>query len=472
MIRILNAHFPNRTLFLGVSEACLVSLSFVAASVAQLGAGNTSLLFSDNRGSLKIGVASVAFIVCMYYFDLYDSSILNNRRQVLVRLLQALGTVYVLLALLYFFYPTLELGRGIFPMGFAIVLILLLLWRNLFSAINNVSHFSERALIVGDGPLVELLERELESRLELGVRIVGHIAAHSSESDYPEGDGSARASASAEAIMCESLSRTVELFRVNRIFIVMGERRGKLPVELLLSLKCHGVLVQEGTEVYEAITGKVPIESIRLSWLLFSPSCRASHSLLIKKRIADIFLSIVGLVLSLPLLPCIVLAIRLTSGRSVLYRQKRAGRDGVVFDCYKFRTMRPDAEADTGPTWAADDDPRITPIGRFLRQSRMDEIPQLWNVLKGDMSLVGPRPERPEFVEALVRDIPHYALRQSVRPGITGWAQIRYKYGSSVEESKEKLRYDLFYLKNMSMGLDVFIFFSTLKVILLRRGAK
>jgi lipopolysaccharide/colanic/teichoic acid biosynthesis glycosyltransferase len=155
-----------------------------------------------------------------------------------------------------------------------------------------------------------------------------------------------------------------------------------------------------------------------------------------------------------------------------LYRQRRAGRNGVVFECYKFRTMRVDAEADTGPTWAADDDPRITPVGGFLRQSRMDEIPQLWNVLKGDMSLVGPRPERPEFVEALVRDIPYYSLRQSIRPGITGWAQIRYKYGSSVEESKEKLRYDLFYIKNMSIGLDLLIFFNTLKVIVLARGAK
>jgi sugar transferase (PEP-CTERM system associated) len=471
VIRILNAHFPSRTLFLGISEACLVSLCFVSASVAQLGASNTSLLFSYDRGSLKIAVAAAAFIACMYCFDLYDSSIMNDRRRVLIRMLEALGTMYILLAALYFFYPTLGLGRRIFPIGFTMVVILLLLWRNLFSTLNSVPHFAERALIVGDGPLVELLEHELESRRELGVRIVGHIA-EGSESDYSGSGRDAQSSSSAAAITCENLSRAVELLRVNRIFIVMGERRGKLPVEFLLSLKCHGVVVQEGTEVYEAITGKVPIESIRLSWLLFAPSCRTSHSLLTKKRIADIMFSIVGLLLSLPLLPFIVLAIALTSGSPILYRQKRAGRDGLVFDCYKFRTMHPDAEADTGPTWAADEDPRITPIGRFLRQSRMDEIPQLWNVLKGDMSLVGPRPERPEFVQSLARDIPHYTLRQAIRPGITGWAQIRYKYGNSVEDSKEKLSYDLFYIKNMSFGLDVFIFFSTLKVILLRRGAK
>jgi len=155
-----------------------------------------------------------------------------------------------------------------------------------------------------------------------------------------------------------------------------------------------------------------------------------------------------------------------------LYRQSRVGRNGKVFFCYKFRTMRSDAEADSGPTWAQDDDPRITPVGGFLRKTRMDEIPQLWNVLRGDMNLVGPRPERPEFVATLNQKIPYYHLRHCVRPGITGWAQILYKYGNSVEDAKEKLRYDLYYLKNMSAGLDLLIILSTIKIILLGRGAK
>jgi len=161
-----------------------------------------------------------------------------------------------------------------------------------------------------------------------------------------------------------------------------------------------------------------------------------------------------------------------TSPGRVLYRQKRVGRNGAEFDCYKFRTMRSDAEADTGPTWAGDDDPRITPVGRFFRQTRIDEIPQLWNVLRGDMSLVGPRPERPEFVDELNRRIPYYQLRHATRPGITGWAQVRYKYGSSIEDAKEKLRYDLFYVKNMAPGLDLLILFHTIKVIFLGRGAQ
>jgi len=239
-----------------------------------------------------------------------------------------------------------------------------------------------------------------------------------------------------------------------------------------LSLKSRGVLFQDGAELYEEITGKIPIESIRMSSLLFSPGCHASWVFLMYKRAASVVVSVLGLLISLPLIPFIVLAIKLTSPGLVFYRQRRVGRNGVVFDCYKFRTMRANAEADTGPTWAGDDDPRITPVGRFLRRIRADEIPQLWNVLRGDMSLVGPRPERPEFVAALSREIPYYQLRHVVRPGISGWAQIRYKYGSSVEDAKEKLRYDLFYIKNMSAGLDLLILFQTVKVILWGRGVK
>ena len=252
----------------------------------------------------------------------------------------------------------------------------------------------------------------------------------------------------------------------------MGNRRGKLPVELLLSLKSHGIIIQDGPDVYEAVTGKVPVEALSLAWLLFSPGFRVSKFLLIYKRLASLIFSVIGLVLSLPLLPFVALAVKLSSPGPLLYRQKRAGRDGAVFDCYKVRTMRADAEADTGPTWASDDDPRITAVGRFLRKSRIDEIPQLWNVLRGDMSLVGPRPERPEFVELLSREIPHYHLRHTVRPGITGWAQVRYKYGSSVEDAREKLRYDLFYVKHISPGLDLLIVSHTLKTIVWGRGAK
>jgi sugar transferase (PEP-CTERM system associated) len=470
LIRFLNAYFPKRTLFLGISEACLVFLAFVAATVARLGASDATFMFNYQSGAAKILVLSAVFITCMYYFDLYDSAVLSNRREVFIRLIQVLITVYAVLAVLYYLYPPLELGRGIFQIGFALVAMILWLWRKLFSAINGSSQLAERTLIVGEGPLVEPLVHEFRSRPELGVRVVGRLWKGNNGNDALR---HYRSELSDDPLgVDEGLSRAVKRLRVNRIVIAMGDRRGKLPVGLLLSLKSRGVHVQDGVEVYEKLTGKVPIESIRLGWLLFSPGCYSSRFFLFYKRVASILISIVGLLLSLPLLPFVALAIKLTSPGRILYRQKRVGRNGVVFDCYKFRTMRADAEADTGPTWAEDDDPRITPVGRFLRKSRMDEIPQLWNVLRGDMSLVGPRPERPEFVEELNRKIPYYQLRHATRPGITGWAQVRYKYGSSIEDAKEKLRYDLFYVKNMAPGLDLLILFHTVKVILLGRGAQ
>ena len=472
MIRLLHAYFPARTFFLWISEACLVSLAFLAAMVARLGPGTAVRMLSDQNGGLKIFIVSAGIITCMYYFDLYDSSVLANRREMLIRLVQVLGTIYSVSVFIYYFYPPLELGRGIFVIGLLFVATSLFLWRRAFFAVNSAAEFADRALILGDGPMADLLQYEFESRPELGLRVVGRTWADGNGNDRLNYGNNESASNEYLADMADSLCRDVQRLRVNRIVVAMGDRRGKLPVERLLSLKCRGVRVQDGADVYETITGKVPIESVRLASLLFSPGCHASRFHLFYKRLAAVLFSVTGLILSLPLLPFIILAIGLTSKGPILYRQKRTGRDGVVFDCYKFRTMRSDAEADTGATWAKDDDPRITPVGKFLRTSRMDEIPQLWNVLKGEMSIIGPRPERPEFVEELSRKIPFYQLRHTVRPGISGWAQVRYKYGSSVEDAREKLRYDLYYIKNMSMGLDLLICFSTIKIILLGRGAK
>jgi sugar transferase (PEP-CTERM system associated) len=464
LIRFLHAYFPARTIFLGISEACLVALAFVAASIARLGMSDATLMLNYEQGFVKISIVAAAFILCMYYFDLYDSAILTNHREVITRVIQVLGTVCILLAVLYYLYPPLELGRGIFLIGFVLVSMLLMCWRRLFLMVNSLPRFAERALIFGEGPLAGQLLNELGSRPELGLRVVAQVPEGSNDNGLPTG--------AKGATSVEELARCVDFHRVNRIIVAMGDRRGKLPVEQLLSMKGRGVLIQEGTEVYEAITGKIHIESLRLGWLLFSPGFHVSRALMISKRLTSALVSVVGLALSLPLIPLIILAIKITSSGPVLYRQKRVGRDGSVFECLKFRTMRADAEADSGPTWAGDNDPRITRVGRFLRVSRLDEIPQLWNVLRGDMSLVGPRPERPEFVDWLKQEIPYYYLRHTIRPGITGWAQVSYKYGNTVDDVKEKLRYDLFYIKNMSPGLDLLILFQTIKIILLGRGAK
>jgi hypothetical protein len=297
-----------------------------------------------------------------------------NRREVITRVIQVLGTACVLLAVVYYAYPPLQLGRGIFLIGLIFVSVILLCWRRLFFMLNGLPQFAERAVIFGEGALAQKLLRELGSRRELGIRVVAQVSAGTTENGRLAGsNGDAGV---------EELVRSIDSHRVNRVIVAMSDRRGKLPVEQLLSMKSRGVLIQDGTDVYEAITGKLPIESLRLGWLLFSPGFQVSRALLFYKRILSLFLSVLGLLLAAPFIPLIALAIKLTSPGPMVYRQKRVGRDGIAFDCLKFRTMRSDAEADSGPTCAGDDDPRITSIGRFLRTSRLDEIPQLWIVLR------------------------------------------------------------------------------------------
>ena len=259
---------------------------------------------------------------------------------------------------------------------------------------------------------------------------------------------------------------------VHRVIVAMPDRRGTLPVEELLALRLSQVKIEEATSWLEKITGRIEVDQLYPSWLIFAEGFRFSAFNRMLRRVANLTAALIGLIFALPVIPLVALAVKFSSPGAVFYRQKRVGRGGTIFYCYKFRTMRQDAEADTGATWATDNDPRITRVGKLLRSSRLDEIPQLWCVLTGDMHFVGPRPERPEFVEWLSKEIPYYSVRHTVRPGITGWAQVQYKYGNTLEDAREKLQHDLFYIKNASLGLDFWIVFQTVKIVLLGRGAK
>ena len=256
------------------------------------------------------------------------------------------------------------------------------------------------------------------------------------------------------------------------VIVAMPDRRGTIPMQEILQLRLRGVKVEEATSWLEKISGRIEVEQLYPSWLIYAEGFRFSPAFMMLRRVFSWSASFLLLLLVLPVIPLVILAIKLDSRGDLLYKQKRVGRGGLMFHCYKFRTMRPNAEADTGPTWAGDDDPRITRIGKFLRKSRLDEVPQLWNVLRGDMAFVGPRPERAIFCRMLENETPFYALRYSVRPGITGWAQVKYQYGASIEEAKTKLEYDLFYIKHLSLTLDLAILFETAKVVLWQRGAK
>jgi sugar transferase (PEP-CTERM system associated) len=464
VIRLLNVYFPRRTLFLGISEACLVALAFVAATVARLGVTDASLMLNYEQGGFKIFVVSAIFVGCMYYFDLYDTSILSNRREILTRLVQVLGVVCILLALIYYAYPPLNLGRGIFAIGVCFVAVFLLLWRRLFSAVNSQAQFAERVLIFGDGPLAESLATELGARPELGIRVVGQLKG---EESTVEGHDSI-----AEDKSNDQFLHLVGTYRAERIIVAMTERRRILPVKALLQLKSRGVRIQDGTQMYEAVTGKLPIESLRLSWLLFSPGFEVSRWLLAYKRASSVIWSTVSLILTLPLMALIALAIRLDSEGPVVFRQKRVGQNGKTFTLFKFRSMINGADQGDNHRPAERMDSRFTRFGKFLRRTRMDELPQLVNILRGDMHFVGPRPFVPNQEKECLESIPFYNQRWAVKPGATGWAQVNRGYNVTVEDNKDKLAYDLFYIKNISVGLDLLILFKTAKILILGRGGQ
>ncbi len=461
MIRLFNVYYPVRTLVLLGGEAVLTCVSFLLALVIQWQGDlhRVGVVLQIEDGFLKIFSVSVLALISLYYFDLYDLQRLRSRGETFFRLLVVLGVLSFLLAALSFLYPSLLLGKDVFLIGLSILTLALLVWRTLYGWLLLQPALRERVYVLGAGPRARAVVEALRSRPELGMEVTGWAGAMGNGSLTREG-------------LTEHLASLTREHRVERVIVALSDRRGTMPVQQLLDLRMSGIAVEDATNLMEKITGKISVEELNPSWLLFSEGFHLSAGFLFARRLLSKLVSLAVLLLVLPLIPLIILAIRITSPGPVLYRQKRVGRNGLIFDCFKFRTMRQDAEADTGPTWASDDDPRITPVGNFLRKTRLDEIPQFWNVLCGDMGFVGPRPERPEFVEMLTREIPYYQLRHIIRPGITGWAQVCFPYGASVEEAREKLQYDLYYIKNMSLAFDLYIIFRTIKTVLFGRGAK
>jgi sugar transferase (PEP-CTERM system associated) len=323
---------------------------------------------------------------------------------------------------------------------------------------------SERMLIMGTGPTGISLTRDILARPELKLKVVGFLDEKGENIGKSlVNPGIIGATADVEAI--------VQRENIDHVVLSLRERRGYMPVRQLLHLKFAGVRVEDAHSYFERITGRIVLEYLSPSWLILSDGFRKSVALVRSKRIIDIVLSLAALTLCLPIFLIVAIAIWLESGSPILFRQERTGFAGRPFRILKFRSMYNDAEKE-GPQWAAKDDGRITRVGRKIRKYRVDELPQVINVLRGEMSLVGPRPERPEFVSMLEEQIPYYGLRHSVRPGITGWAQVKYQYGGSIDEAKTKLEYDLFYIKHLSIMLDFATIFETAKVMISGRGAK
>lgn len=457
MIRLFNVYYPIRTLVLFGGEALLVWTSFLIAAIWQH-PNDSYVLLNYEGGHFKILAATVAVLIFSHLFDLYEPARWNERGELYFRLLLVPGLLALGMAAVAYVFPNVLLGSNSMVLGLVLVTLTLFGWRLMYAWLSQQPYLRERVYVLGMGERAQRLVNGLRSRSELGIEVIGW-------------SGNVEGAPTRDAL-ASHLMELIRSQRVHRVIVAMSDRRGRLPVMEILQLRLNGIKIEEATSWLEKISGRIEVDNLYPSWLIFADGFRFSVSFMLLRRIISVFASGVILLLVLPVIPFVILAIKLDSKGPILYRQQRVGLGGKVFYCYKFRTMRQDAEADTGATWALDNDPRITRFGHFLRTVRLDEIPQLWCVLKGDMSFVGPRPERPEFVEMLAREIPFYEVRNAVRPGITGWAQVRYKYGNTVEDAKEKLQYDLFYIKNMSLGLDLMIMFQTVKIVLLGRGAQ
>jgi sugar transferase (PEP-CTERM system associated) len=330
--------------------------------------------------------------------------------------------------------------------------------------VGGARRLQEHVLIVGTSASARIVAREVLDQRDYAYTIVGFT------DEDPSRIGTSIVNPKVIGTHAD-IMRLVRDHRVNRIIVALADRRGRLPIEELLEAKLQGVRIEEPETTYERLTGKIMLDELKPSWLIFSDGFRARRVTRAIKRAIDLALALVGLALAAPLMVLTALAVRVDSVGPILYAQERVGEHGRRFTLYKFRSMRTDAERGT-PLWARDQDDRVTGVGRFIRLTRLDEMPQLWNVLRGDMSFVGPRPERPFFVEQLTEAIPFYHQRHAVKPGATGWAQVKYRYGASFEDAREKLRYDLYYIKHMSIIFDLTIVFDTIKVILSRRGAQ
>ena len=456
-MQVFNRYVSTRSLTVFGGELLLIFGSVALAAAVQ----HNAVL---DQNLWKIALVTVVCQLCLYYNDFYDLTLVHSSRELIVRLLQAAGAASIFLAALYFVLPALMIGNGIFVSALGVFLLAILGWRLAFNYISGSIKLQERVLFVGTGETARRVARQILDQHEFAYRIIGFI-------DDDASRVGERIVNPAIVGTPADIERLCAEHHIDRIVVGLSNRRGKLPVEELLRAKLAGIRVEDATTTYERVTGKILIDDLRPSWLIFSDGFRVSRTTRLMKRTIDLALSMVLAVLSLPFMLLTALLVLIEDGRPILYQQERVGENGRTFILSKFRSMKKDAEKGGKPIWATDGDDRVTRIGRFIRKTRLDELPQIYNVVRGDMSFVGPRPERPFFVEQLAKEIPFYQQRHTVKPGLTGWAQVKYRYGSSLEDATEKLRYDLYYIKHLSVFFDLTIVFDTVKVVLFRKGA-
>lgn len=463
ILRIFDQYIPIRKIAFFFLESIFIGGMVILGAYLRF-LGEPASFYHYEFLVLKALLIVACVQLSLYYFDLYDLKAFRSNIELGIRLLQSLGVSSILLAFLYYLLPPLIIGRGIFFISLGFIGVVIVSWRIIYNHILKTRQLDQRIMIIGSGPLAKNVAKEIVERMDTGFKVIGFIA------DNPETVGEKLVNPSIIGDQSQILDIATKE-RVDRIIVAIEERRGKFPDAQLLECKMRGIAIEEGIEFYEHLTGRLQVESLRPSFLIFSGGFKKSKLTMWVKRVSGLSLSLIGLILLSPFILVISILIKIDSHGPVFYRQERVGERGKIFKLLKFRSMVENAEAN-GPVWAEQDDRRITRVGRWLRRWRLDEIPQMFNVLKGDMSFVGPRPERSFFVERLRKEIPFYDQRFSVKPGVTGWAQIKYRYGASKEDASEKLKYDLYYIKNLSPLYDLLIIFETIKVVLFAKGAR
>jgi sugar transferase (PEP-CTERM system associated) len=460
MIRLFRVFVPVGTLALLLSEILLVAGSFVFAVYSVMPVYPADyLLYYGGGWNLLVILASI--LIGLYLSDLYSDIYVQSRIVLFEQLCRIMGAAFLVQGLLSYLYHGVRMPIRVMGLGCLLSLGAVFTWRMLFSAWVAEVVGRDRLLLVGGSPLLADIARHIADHPEKGLTVIGYV------------DDSALGMYGAEWLgRLKSLREIVECAMPSRVVVGMSERRNRVPLSDLLELRFAGHVIEEAAGAYESVCSRVCVKELRPSQLIYSGELGPRRERLFLQSLFNLLTAAVCIVVFLPLMIVVAAAVRLSSAGPVLYRQVRVGVDGRRFTLYKFRSMRADAEARTGAVWAAPGDPRVTSVGRVIRALRFDELPQFFNVLKGEMSIVGPRPERPEFVEALSREIPYYRQRHCVRPGITGWAQINHRYGDTIEDTIAKLEYDLFYIKNLSLRLDGYVIFHTVKAMLLSRGAQ
>ncbi len=445
-------------------EGVFIYLAVLISSRIMLGDTMSFLDFWIHAKALMI---SLVCITCLYYNSFYDMVLTKKYSELSIRLMQAFGAALIFLSGIYAVFQNMIICNGFFLLYLPIVMCLISIWRFLYLLLLTSDFYNEKVIMVGSGQVADNILQTIEDEIDSGYRLVAHVKKNNSENQYEKYEN---------GVLIihdfDNLYKTALKTGAKKIIVAIQEKRGAFPLKELLKCRIGGIEIIDGNSFFEMLKGKLIVAHTSPTWLIFSDGFRKSIIKTAFKRVEDLVIALILLIVLMPVIIITTVLIKLESKGPVIYSQERLGKRKKPYMVYKFRSMSSDAEKESGPVWAQQNDTRVTRVGKFIRKWRVDEIPQLWNVIKGNMSMIGPRPERDHFVKQLEEIIPYYSERHTIKPGLTGWAQVCYGYGDSVDDAIEKLNYELFYIKNMSVFLDVVIVFRTVKTVLFGVGAR